>query len=64
MNYMQPEKLILHTWGPNLKGRIASEETLPGIKELWKADRIHIDMVCYGGPTVTLSSSTGVMYNK
>ena len=36
MNYMQPKKLMLHTWGPNLKGKIASEKTLPGIKELWK----------------------------
>lgn len=51
MNYMRPEKLMLHTWGPSLKGKIVSERTPPGIKELCKADREHIDMVCQQATT-------------
>lgn len=64
MNYMQPEKLMLHTWGPHLKGRTASEKTLPGIKELWRAESTLIWYASKGGSLVTLWSSTGIMYNK
>lgn len=64
MNYMQPKKLMLHTWRPHLKGRTASEKTLPGIKELWRAESALIWYASKGRSPVTLWSSTGIMYNK